>query len=98
VRSGDQALVRSAFIYNSGSSGPGKVHATYQGDGDDEPGDPFVWCDETGAELELDDTGYDFDHADDDAMRWVASFTVAGETSTSDWFSTDECRTWRRVT
>jgi hypothetical protein len=97
VRTGDMAVVRAAFRYDDADSGPGKIVATYQGDGDEDQSAEFAWKDEALSDLAVADTGYDYCQATDEQERWLASLTIAGEGTTSDWFSTDGCRTWRRI-
>lgn len=96
ARTGNRTIVRAAFKYDSGSSGPGKIVCTIEGEGDLAQSSEFYWADDA-ASLSVDDTGYDFCFAHDDQMRWTMSLTISGDSGTSDWWSTDECRTWTQV-
>lgn len=51
-----------------------------------------------GSNLGVENEGFSLCASPDGADRWILSCKVLGETELSEWFSTDSCRTWTRVT
>lgn len=74
----------------------GKLKSTVQGPGDASPSAATVCKDDTGTDLAPADDTFGVSHARDGAARWVLSFVVLGEGTTSEWTSTDTI-TWTRV-
>lgn len=93
--SGD--LLRAALVYNSGSSGPGKINATFQGSGDTAQSAVFVFKDQAAADIVIADDSFDISAAWDGHRSYLLTCRIDGETSTSDWQSWDDARTWIRV-
>ena len=89
--------ISAAFRYVSGSSGPGRITCARKGDGAAAYGSEAYWLDDVGAAIQVEATGYDFCHAQDEQDRWLASFTVYGESTSSDWYSTDDALSWTRI-
>lgn len=74
------------------------LRGTYQAQGDTAQSAVFnaQYHDGTGLEdLELADAAFGLDASPDGL--WLGAFVIFGETSTSDWFSADNGRTWTRI-
>ncbi|MBS1703581.1 MAG: hypothetical protein JST12_18090 [Armatimonadetes bacterium] len=81
--------LEAAFVYNSGTSGPGKIYVLYRSSGDTSFGGPVVCKDSTGTALSFADTSFHIHFGHDSAARVILSANIQGETSPSSWFSTD---------
>jgi len=74
------------------------IRATMQYPGEAAPSAEFTFADTAGVALQFESTSFCVAQAYEGAMRWWGIFLIAGETSTSDWVSSDDCRRWLRVT
>ena len=88
------------FVYDSGSSGPGTLHAQYRGPGDTAYSAPYLIKDDTGANLKPAEANAWSNpvQAMDGQARWMLTMTIDGDTDPSTWFSTDNPpTTFKRV-
>lgn len=79
----------------------GNITARFRAAGDETWSDLFLFTDSMGNPLEVEEECYSFDDAHDRAGLWVLSVVIAGESSSSLWWSADEGResmSWTRVT
>lgn len=90
VRAGEWGrMVAGAFYYNSGTSGPGKIHVRYKGPGDSAFGTAVV------APFDVEPNGFDFTFAPNGANSIILTAVKSGDTDPNEWESTDdEDLTW----
>ncbi|MBI1332692.1 MAG: hypothetical protein GC165_07410 [Armatimonadetes bacterium] len=81
--------LEAAFVYDSGTSGPGTIKVLYRSAGDTSFSGPATCKDSSGANLSFDDTSFHIHFGQDTAQRIILSALIHGETSPSSWFSTD---------
>jgi hypothetical protein len=81
----DGSLLVAALVYNSGTSGPGKIHIQYQGPGDTALSAEVIVTDDTATQLVFQDTTFHISAAHHGAAAWVLSALIDGETDTSEW-------------
>lgn len=91
-------VLRCAFVYNSGSSGPGKIKGTLQHSGDASESAVFTFKDDAAADIVFADDSFHVSPSASIDMRWLLSCRIDGETDVSEWFSTDDGKTWTRIT
>ena len=88
------------FVYDSGSSGPGRLYGRYRGPGDTSYSAPYLLKNDAGANLKPAEV-YAWSNptqAKDGQARWVITMTLDGETDPSTWFATDlPPTTYKRV-
>ncbi len=92
----DGPVVRAGFKYNSGSSGPGKIHSSRQRDGDTSPGAYAAIVDTAGSAIEIEDDSFHLYPTADN--RWLLVCVVSGESASSDWVSDDDGQSFTRIT
>ena len=84
--------------YLSGTSGPMKARATYQGKSDASMSAPFDLCDMSGTPLTIADMGMsNVSKGGDAQQRHIFTPIINGETDQSNWFSCNNMRKWERV-
>lgn len=89
VRAGDWGrMVAGAFYYNSGTSGPGKIHVRYKGPGDTAFGPAMATT------FDVEPVGFDLTLAPNNAHSIILTAVASGGTDPSEWESTDEGATW----
>lgn len=91
--SGTGGILRMAYVGSDKT-----LRGTYQGPGDTAQSAVFNAQFHNGTsleDLELADSAFGLDAAP--SGLWLGAFIVFGETSTSDWFSADNGRTWTRI-
>lgn len=88
VASSDLGTCYAALVYNSGSSGPGKIKAKFRGR-DDVLSSLFTFKDSTGTDIAVADDSFDLTYAPASWAPWVLHCRIDGETDTSEWYSTD---------
>ena len=93
---GQGAQVRGAFRYDSGTSGPGTIVAQFRDAGDTSFSGEFTLKDASNVNLSVTDKGFHICLMDDGARVANLCCVIQGETASSDWYSTDDCRTWKR--
>jgi hypothetical protein len=87
-------ILRAAYVPDTG--GVGVLKGTWQSPGDASPSAVFTFQKITGGDLRIKKTGFDLTPARDSGSRINLVCTVEGETSTSNWYSEDDGRTWTR--
>jgi hypothetical protein len=87
-------ILRAAYVPDTG--GVGLVKGTWQSPGDASPSAVFTFQKSTSGDLRIKKTGFDLSPARDSGSRINLVCTVEGETSTSNWYSEDDGRTWTR--
>ena len=93
----DGCYFHFAFVYNSGSSGPGKIKGQTREVGDTALSSAFTIVDDLGADMVFaDDTFHVVAPLAQDSP-WEMVCRLDGETSPSDWLSHDQGRSWKRV-
>jgi hypothetical protein len=95
----DGVLIRAAFVYNdvAANTGPGKIRSTYQELGDVAQSAVTTFKDQAGVDIQFEDDQFHLTQAYDNGARWILSVRVNSELETSEWYSTDNCQTWRRI-
>ena len=94
-------VVRGAFVYDSGVSGPGTLWATIQFPGDANQSAPFQLLDNTGppgVALAVADDTFHIQFAADTPQRWLLTCRLNAGSGTSDFQSWDFCQTWTVTT
>lgn len=96
-RNNDQLIVY--FKYNAGSSGPGKLYGRFRGRGAAAFGAEFALLDSSAANITVTDAlGFsNLAKAKEGPERWLISLLINGESSVSEWESSDTGTTWKRV-
>lgn len=89
-------LVALGFVYNSGTSGPGKIKMRRKGPGDTS-WSTAVNVKSAGSDLVFVADTFHLVPDGDGPGRWVAVWKIDGESDVSEWYSTDECATFKRV-
>lgn len=82
-------MLEAAFVFDSGTDGPGTIQYLVRGGGDLTFAGPFTAKDSTGTPLSAADGSFQMSFAHDSAERVVLSFIVFGDTTPSNWFCTD---------
>lgn len=82
-------VIQAAFVYDSGTTGPGKIKYVIKGKGDTAYSAVFTVKDNTGTAIEFVAGSFHMRFSDDGASRVLLTSTVNGESATSSWFSTD---------
>lgn len=72
-----------------------KIYATLQYAGDATAGSSFKFKDNGGADLVFEDDTFGLSWSHDNSTRLLGSFHISGDTDISDWFSTDDGKTWQ---
>jgi hypothetical protein len=90
-------LVALGFVYNSGTSGPGKIKMRRKGPGD-ASWSSAVNIQSGGSDLEFEPDTFHVSYDMQGPGRWVLVCKISGETDLSEWYSTDECETFKEVT
>lgn len=80
-----------AFVYDSGSSGPGKVRLKVRGPGD------HVFGPRITVPFELEPVGFDVSPAPSRTGSWIMTAVPSGETDPAEYESTDQGATWTRL-
>jgi hypothetical protein len=75
----------------------GNLIATEQWSGDASPSTQWTMQDAAGASLSVEDDSWQIVHVGDEPGRWYLHVRISGESSTSAWESTDDCRQWTRL-
>lgn len=86
-RHGD--MYEAAFVFDSGSSGPGEIKLRGKSPGQASYGTVLTAKDSTGADLKFKDGSFHLSPTPDAANRIVLTAVIDGETEPSSWFSTD---------
>lgn len=86
-RRGDR--LEAAFVYDSGTSGPGVIKVLHRSSGDASFSGPVTCKDSSGADLKFVDQSFGLHFGHDSAERVILSATIDGESSPSSWWSTD---------
>lgn len=84
----DDRLV-AAFVYDSGTSGPGKIKVLYGSAGDATLLGPVTVVDDAGSDLSFVAESFHMSFAKDMAQRVILSARIDGEADPSLWFCTD---------
>lgn len=82
-------VIEAAFVYDAGTSGPGKIKFVFKGSGDHSFGSVLTAKDSTGTALEFLATSFHIRFAKDGAARVILTAVINGETDVSSWWSTD---------
>jgi len=91
IRSSEQgAMIRAAYV-------AGKIQGTYQRAGDTSPSSLFTFKDDAGVDLAVEDDSFGLDFGYNASDPLLGAFLISGEAEVSDWYSSDEGRTWTRV-
>lgn len=87
------------FVYNSGSAGNGTIYSTVRNAGDTSWPTPWQWVDQTGAVIQVQDGGWsNIDDAlnDQQSLSWAP--LIVGDTDSTYWYSTDNTKSWTKLT
>ncbi|MCE9559261.1 MAG: hypothetical protein K8R88_09940 [Armatimonadetes bacterium] len=79
---------RAWFVYNSGSSGPGKMHIQSRAAGDTAYGSV------TTVAIDIEPVGFDITAPPERQGAWIWAAVASGDTTPSEWKSTDFGVTW----
>ena len=90
-------LIALGFVYNSGTSGPGKIKMRRKGPGD-ASWSAAVNIQSGGNDMEFEPDTFHISYDLQGPGRWVLVCKISGETDLSEWYSTDECETFKEVT
>ncbi len=96
-QSGSGWRVLACLVYDSGTSGPGKIRIRRQGPGQASPGAAFFAKDQTTADIKVEDGTFHVFPANDSTDTWILSAIPEGETDPAEWRSLDDGLTWKRV-
>ncbi len=81
--------LEAAFVYDSGTSGPGVIKVLYRSAGDTSFHGPVTCRDSSGVSLKFVGQSFGLHFGHDSAARVILSATIDGESAPSSWFSTD---------
>lgn len=90
-------MIRVGLVPNSGSSGPGKLHSARRERGDTAWSAFAAIKNDAGVELEFEDDTFHIVPCNDEADRFQLTGVISGESTPSDWWTTDRGRTFTRV-
>lgn len=79
------------FVYNSGSSGPGRIHIKRKNGGDDDWETPWT------IPIDFEPNGFDITAPPESGGPWILAAIPEGDTEPSDYESTDDCSTFTLV-
>lgn len=92
VRCGEwNKTVAAAFVYNAGTSGPGKIHVRYKGPGDSAFGAAVATT------FDVEPVGFDISFAPSRSDSLILSAVKAGESDPTEWESNDEGASWTEL-
>lgn len=92
-------IMRAALINGTGTPAFGTIKGTFQAGGDTAASASFNLQDSGGTALFVaNSTAFDICPAHNQQNAMLGAFSIYGETATSDWYSTDDGRTWTRIT
>lgn len=89
----DGTIIRAAYV-------SGVISATRQEPGTlsvDAIADQFNFKDDLGVDLDVADDSFQIVQGLRTDAPWMLIVTIDGETEPSDWISSDDCKTWKRV-
>ncbi len=89
-------LVVLGFIYDSGDSGPGTLRMRLRGPGD-LSWSTAVTVQSGGSDLKLEPDTFHVCYDKQGPGRWVLVGKAEGDDGASEWYSTDECKTFKAV-
>lgn len=92
INVGDGGVIRAAVVPGT----PNVIGATWQGPGDQSQSAQFTFKDSAAADLEVTTGQFHLVHSGEGNDRWLLTVVIDGETTSSDWWSADNCRTWTR--
>lgn len=90
-------ILFAAFKYITGSSGPGKIYVISYGPGDSSLPTAVVAKNESGSDIEVEDTQFDISYSNDQNGRWLLFCKRSGDTDLSHFASADHGITWRKI-
>jgi hypothetical protein len=88
-------VLRAAWVQTSGTTG--NLKGTWQGAGETSASAVFTLTDTTPTALSVKNTGFSLSPAPSGGSELLLTCTIAGESATSNWKSTDDGRTWTRI-
>lgn len=89
-------LVALGFVYDSGTSGPGKVYMRRRGPGDTS-WSASVAIQSGGVDMKFEPDTFHVSYDNQGPGRWVLVAKEEGASDVSEWYSTDECETFKAV-
>ena len=89
-------VLRAGFVYDSGTSGPGKIFASYQSAGESSAPAYAAVKDDSNVAISFENIVSDFDYVPSTGTWWLSAVKY-GETSHTDFYSSDEGATWKEA-
>ncbi len=90
-------ILAFGFVYNSGTSGPGKIKMRRRGPGDSSFSSA-VNVKSEGVDLQFEPDTFHVSYDNQGPGRWIAVWKISGETDVTEWESVDDGASFKQVT
>lgn len=89
--------IYASLLFDSGTSGPGKISLRRKGPGQSDPDAAIDAVDETEDPIKVEEGTFHIFSAGDAIGSWLLSAVPEGETDPAEWISMDDGLTWKRL-